>query len=212
MEVYRAVVGPGRGAATALVADLELESWVGYRPVPGTLNVTFDDPPGLTQPPLVVEGHGLWPCTVNGVDGHLIRWAWTRNTRLHEVIAPARLRDVLKLADGDPVVIGIIRTARGAAVADPIWIATRSFATYVDDKKVIIRANVTRVREGHVLIKENPSRFRPIDVHYEVETARQTPGGNRSAAKGSAKAKPKGTTKAKPDTPNDGAEGTSADV
>lgn len=48
------------------------------------------------------------------------------------------------------------------------------FADY-DGGQVPLRAGVTRVREGHPLLKGREALFDEIQVHYEVETARQAP-------------------------------------
>lgn len=38
-----------------------------------------------------------------------------------------------------------------------------------------IQAGITRVREGHPILKGRESIFREIDVHYDVEDARSAP-------------------------------------
>jgi len=68
-------------------------------------------------------------------------------------------------------------------MADGIYIATNSFATHVDGKRVMVRKGVTRVREGHPLLKDNPDRFKPIDVQYDVEQATKAPGEKRPVRK-----------------------------
>ena len=71
-------------------------------------------------------------------------------------------------------------------MADDILIATRSFATYIDGKKVMVRKGVTRVRQGHQLARENPERFKPINVHYDIEQATKAPGEKRAVKKATA--------------------------
>lgn len=68
-------------------------------------------------------------------------------------------------------------------MADGIYIATRSFKTYVDGKRTMVRKGVTRVREGHELLRENPERFKPIDVHYDVEQATAAPAEKRKVTR-----------------------------
>ena len=68
-------------------------------------------------------------------------------------------------------------------MADDIYIATNSFATHVDGKRVMVRKGVTRVREGHQLLKDNPDRFKPIDVHYDVEQTTAAPGERRKVTR-----------------------------
>jgi hypothetical protein len=61
-------------------------------------------------------------------------------------------------------------------MAGKIYVAAHSAVIYTeDDGPVTIQANVTRVREGHPLLKGNEALFRELDVQYEVETARQAP-------------------------------------
>lgn len=48
------------------------------------------------------------------------------------------------------------------------------FADY-EGQQVPLRSGVTRVREGHPLLKGRESLFEEIHVHYDVESARQAP-------------------------------------
>lgn len=68
-------------------------------------------------------------------------------------------------------------------MADDVFIATRSFATVLDGKRVMVRKGVTRVRQGHQLLRENPERFKPLDVHYDVEQATKAPGERRKVTR-----------------------------
>lgn len=56
-----------------------------------------------------------------------------------------------------------------------IYVATDSFVTVIDGERIVVNRGKTRVREGHPLHKAAPSLFKPLDVHYDVETARQEP-------------------------------------
>jgi hypothetical protein len=60
-----------------------------------------------------------------------------------------------------------------------IYIATASFVAAVDGKRVTVRRDITRVREGHPLLKRREHMFRLIDAHYEVEQATKAPGEKR---------------------------------
>ena len=53
--------------------------------------------------------------------------------------------------------------------------------TFVKDN-LSVYGGVTRVREGHELLKQYPHLFDPVDdapVHYDVEAATQGPGEKR---------------------------------
>lgn len=57
-----------------------------------------------------------------------------------------------------------------------IYIATiTGTATLPDGSEAHLQEGITRVREGHPLLEGRSSIFREIDVHYDVETARQAP-------------------------------------
>jgi hypothetical protein len=60
-----------------------------------------------------------------------------------------------------------------------IFVATDTFQTVIDGKRVIVRRGVTRVRKGHELLKGREHLFEPIGVHYDVEQATQAPGEKR---------------------------------
>lgn len=64
-------------------------------------------------------------------------------------------------------------------MAEDIYIATHSFTTYYEGRRVMIRRGRTRVRLGHPLIEMHPEYFKPIDVHYDVEMATAGPGERR---------------------------------
>jgi len=56
-----------------------------------------------------------------------------------------------------------------------VFVATQSFVTQDAD----VTAGVTRIREGHPLLKRYPDWFAPVEdqhVHYDVETATAAPG------------------------------------
>lgn len=94
-----ATIGSGRGAASDMLARLDLESHIGYVPFPGTLNIRFAIAPSRCRPHLVIEGHQLFPVTINGVEGHLIRWPHDERSVSFEVIAPVHLRSTLGISD-----------------------------------------------------------------------------------------------------------------
>ena len=56
-----------------------------------------------------------------------------------------------------------------------IYIARSSGLADYDGGQVYIQAGVTRVREGHPLLKGRESIFEEIEVQYEVEDARSAP-------------------------------------
>jgi hypothetical protein len=59
--------------------------------------------------------------------------------------------------------------------AGTIYVATDSFVTVVDGERIVAKKGKTRVREGHPLHRAAPSLFKPLDVQYDVETARAEP-------------------------------------
>lgn len=69
-----------------------------------------------------------------------------------------------------------------------IYVAKISAITQYNGQDIPLIAGVTRVREGHGMLKGREAMFEPLTVHYDVETARQAP---------KAEAKPE-TVKAKP--------------
>lgn len=73
-------------------------------------------------------------------------------------------------------------------MAGKIYVATQSAVVYTDDGPVVLRGGVTRVREGHPLLKGRMDLFEEQTVEYEVETARQAP---KAEAKPEAKSEPK---------------------
>lgn len=61
-------------------------------------------------------------------------------------------------------------------MAGKIYVAKTSAVLDTEDGgRVAITGGVTRVREGHPLLRGRESMFEEIGVHYEVETARQAP-------------------------------------
>lgn len=95
-----------------------LDRKLGYQPHPGSLNLHCDSPVELGRP--VVN----WPGTVNGKNRPYWFWpAWIGSTPVHamdpagrghgptcvELVAPTRLRDTLRIADGDRVTVEVAR-------------------------------------------------------------------------------------------------------
>lgn len=70
-----------------------------------------------------------------------------------------------------------------------IYVANESGSTEIKGQAYYFTKGVTRVREGHILLKTLPHLFNPIEDHvdYEVEQATKAPGEKR---KTTAKAKP----------------------
>lgn len=65
-----------------------------------------------------------------------------------------------------------------------IFVATETFSTTVDGEPVSVTKGVTRVRDGHELIRNNPQFFKAVGdgVHYELEQATDIPGVDDRAA------------------------------
>jgi hypothetical protein len=64
-----------------------------------------------------------------------------------------------------------------------IFVAKESFSTVLKDgTPVAIQANITRVREGHELLKGREVFFKPLDVQYDIEQATAAPAEVRKAA------------------------------
>ena len=62
-----------------------------------------------------------------------------------------------------------------------IFVAKETGAVEFDGAPVMVHKGITRVRQGHLLLKRHPEMFEPIDlsVHYEVEQATAAPGEKR---------------------------------
>ena len=60
-----------------------------------------------------------------------------------------------------------------------IYVARESFATTLDGENLSVKRGITRVRDGHPLLKANPNRFEPLEVHYDVERTTAAPGEKR---------------------------------
>lgn len=60
-----------------------------------------------------------------------------------------------------------------------IFIATVTGEAEVDGRTYYIKKDITRVREGHELLRAVPAFFKPIDVHYDIEDATAEPGRKR---------------------------------
>lgn len=68
-------------------------------------------------------------------------------------------------------------------MAGQIYVAKQTFTTEVDGTPVTVHAGITRVREGHALLKGRSELFEPILVQYDVEQATAKPGEKRTRAK-----------------------------
>lgn len=66
---------------------------------------------------------------------------------------------------------------------DTIYVATRTFVTTLDGKRVMVNRGKTRVRHGHPLLKGREDLFSPIEVQYDVEQATKAPGEKRPVRK-----------------------------
>lgn len=60
-------------------------------------------------------------------------------------------------------------------MSDDVYVARESFVTDLDGERITVRKGKTRVREGHPLLRGREHLFKPVDVQYDVETARQEP-------------------------------------
>lgn len=62
-----------------------------------------------------------------------------------------------------------------------VYVATDSGSANVDGHEIIFTKGVTRVRQGHPLLKGRSSLFAKVDdvVHYEWEAATAAPGEKR---------------------------------
>jgi hypothetical protein len=60
-------------------------------------------------------------------------------------------------------------------MAGKIYVSKVNGLADYDGGQVQLVAGITRVREGHPLLKNRESVFEEITVDYEVETARQAP-------------------------------------
>lgn len=60
-----------------------------------------------------------------------------------------------------------------------ILVAKESFSKRFQGADHTFNAGVTRVREGHPILKGIEHLFKPIDAHYDVETATAAPGESR---------------------------------
>jgi hypothetical protein len=56
-----------------------------------------------------------------------------------------------------------------------IYVAKTDALVQVGGNYVPLKAGVTRVREGHELLKGRMDLFRELDVHYDLEDARSAP-------------------------------------
>ena len=72
--------------------------------------------------------------------------------------------------------------AKAAAVRGRIMVATESFSKRFEGADHHFAKGVTRVREGHPILKGIEHLFEPLEgVHYDVEAASQAPGEVRGA-------------------------------
>lgn len=67
-----------------------------------------------------------------------------------------------------------------------IYIATETYSCVVDGTPQVIHKGVTRVREGHALLAQNPQYYELATdhVHFDVEQATAAPGEQRGAPGG----------------------------
>ena len=63
-----------------------------------------------------------------------------------------------------------------SAAEGRILVAVESFSREFEGAPHTFSAGVTRVREGHPILKGIEHLFRPIDAHYDVEAASAAPG------------------------------------
>lgn len=101
----------GRGVATTHIGmfEREIKDIMGERPFPGSLNLVLDRPIRVDFEKVKKFDDGfrmLCPARMNGVDVWVYRWM---TTVLHavEIIAPVKLREHLRLGDGDVVSLQI---------------------------------------------------------------------------------------------------------
>lgn len=62
-----------------------------------------------------------------------------------------------------------------------VFVAKESFSTVYEGAPIMVSRGVTRVREGHPLLKGREGFFEPITVDYDVEQATDEPGEKRGA-------------------------------
>jgi len=63
--------------------------------------------------------------------------------------------------------------------SEQIYVANTTGFIHLGDDDVKITRGVTRVRDGHPLLKAAPKFFDPISVDYDVEAATAAPGAKR---------------------------------
>lgn len=125
--MWRGTVSTGGGNASKHMAADDLRVTFrefGYVPIPGSLNLRVDaDTLRQVQslPPVTEHstnryraGNLFRPVLLNGVECHVTVW----RDRL-EAVAPYRLRDVLKLSDGDTVVLEPRTSVSAVVMAHP---------------------------------------------------------------------------------------------
>jgi hypothetical protein len=56
-----------------------------------------------------------------------------------------------------------------------ILVARETGVLNYEGERVYIHAGVTRVREGHGILKGHEHMFKPLDAHFEVEDTRARP-------------------------------------
>ena len=70
-----------------------------------------------------------------------------------------------------------------------ILVATDSAVILYEGERVPIHKGVTRVREGHPMLKGHEDLFKPIDVHYDIEDGTRRPGAKRTGKRAESKEK-----------------------
>ena len=108
MADVSAIVVSGRGMATKLRSHeiAELSLLVGTTFVSGSLNLVAKKPLWLDSRIAIYssnDGHLYWPAFLEGVPVIVNRWKWDCPAHIYEIYANTKLREALKLDDGDEV-------------------------------------------------------------------------------------------------------------
>jgi hypothetical protein len=62
-----------------------------------------------------------------------------------------------------------------------IYVASTSGVASTPDGEIVFTKGVTRIREGHPLLKQLGHYFEPLEVQYEVEDTTPAPGERRGS-------------------------------